>query len=145
MVMNSFENRNSMQSRCLDLFFFEVLGGGCGVGRIYSIFPLFPTCSLYVPFNFSMGSHQVPNVFPIASRFNPICFAQSPPPSHLYRWAKGSVTPPVYRIFYFGGGSVVSTFFCNGPIKLTQCQKKMKIGLIRQLQLININHTIITL
>jgi hypothetical protein len=47
-------------------------------------------CSQYVPFKFPVGSHQVPNmlprfpmcsprVFPIAPRFNPICFAQSPP------------------------------------------------------------------
>ncbi len=47
-------------------------------------------CSQHVPFKFPVGSHQVPNilprfpmcstsVFPIAPRFNPICFAQSPP------------------------------------------------------------------
>jgi hypothetical protein len=47
---------------------------------------MFPLCSL----KFSTGSHQIhntflkfsmcsPRVFPIASRFNPICFAQSPP------------------------------------------------------------------
>jgi hypothetical protein len=34
----------------------------------YNVFLLFPTCSF-----------QVPNVFPIAPCFNPICFAKSPP------------------------------------------------------------------
>ncbi len=58
--------------------------------RIWGSFLLFPTCSQYVPNMFPVGSHQVPNmlprfpicsprVFPIAPRFNPICFAQSPP------------------------------------------------------------------
>ncbi len=47
-------------------------------------------CSQHVPCKFPVGSHQVsnmlprfpmcfPRVFPIAPRFNPICFAQSPP------------------------------------------------------------------
>jgi hypothetical protein len=42
-------------------------------GRSFLIFPLFPTCSLEFP----LGSHQVPNMFPIAPRFNPVRFAQS--------------------------------------------------------------------
>jgi hypothetical protein len=53
----------------------------------FFIFPLFPTCSLQVPNGFSsssqyvfLGSHCVPQgVFPIAPRFKPLCFAQSPP------------------------------------------------------------------
>jgi hypothetical protein len=56
-------------------------------GNDFFFSPLFPN----VPFKFPMDSHQVPNmfprflmcssrVFPIAPRFNPICFAQSPLP-----------------------------------------------------------------
>jgi len=63
-----------MHSRCLDLVHFSFV----------------PNMFLYVPFKFPMGSHEIhimfllfpmcsPRVFPIASRFNPIWFAQSPP------------------------------------------------------------------
>jgi len=78
-VMNSFGNRNFMQPM-------GRLGWGEGRGGFFSFF----LCSQHVPFKFSMGSHQVsnmpprfsmrfPSVFPIASCFNPICFARSPP------------------------------------------------------------------
>jgi len=51
------------------LSFGFVWGGGGGGGEdFFFVFPLFPTCSF-----------QVPNGFPIALCFNPICFAQSPP------------------------------------------------------------------
>jgi hypothetical protein len=56
----------------------------------------------FVPNKFPLGSHQIPNTFPrfpmcsqcvflVAVHFNPICFAQSPPPllSPIYSWAKG--------------------------------------------------------
>jgi hypothetical protein len=52
---------------------------------------------------------------------------------------KGGGTPSFDRIFYFRGASTVSTFFCNGPIKITHCKKK--VGLMKHPQLININHT----
>jgi len=40
----------------------------------------FPTCSFQVPNEFPSSSQQCsPRVFPIAARFNPICFAQSLP------------------------------------------------------------------
>ncbi len=45
----------NMHSRCLD--FFLSFGWG-GWGRIFSIFPLSPTCSFYVPFKFPMDSHK---------------------------------------------------------------------------------------
>ncbi len=74
MMTNSFGNRNfmqpmgrpSMHSKYIDFFPFKfsVVGPGGGAGGFF-LFPLFPTCS--------------PRVFPIAARFNPICFAQSPP------------------------------------------------------------------
>jgi hypothetical protein len=79
--MNSFGNRNfmqpmgrlSMHSKCLDFFSFKFWVGG---GRIFFHFS-------FVPFKFSMGSQWVPicspRVFSIAPRFNPICFAHSPP------------------------------------------------------------------
>jgi len=61
-------------------FWGGVLGRGGGGG--WGFFSFF-LCPQYVPFKFSMGSHQVFNVFPkgfpIAPHFNPICFAQSPP------------------------------------------------------------------
>jgi hypothetical protein len=64
----------SMHSRCLDSVHFSFVPN------------MFPLCS----FKFPTGSHQIhhmfpkfsmcsPRVFPIASGFNPICFAQSPP------------------------------------------------------------------
>jgi hypothetical protein len=88
MVTNSFGNRNfmqpmarlSMHSKCLDFFSFKfwVGVGGRGQKDFFSFF----LCSLQVPYGFPVGSQCsqcVPQrVFPIAPRFNPICFAQSP-------------------------------------------------------------------
>ncbi len=53
----------SMHSRCLDFIFLLSFGSG----EDFFIFPLFPTCSLYVLFMFPMGFRYVPwvpNVFP---------------------------------------------------------------------------------
>jgi len=81
MVTNSFGNNNFMQpmgrpsvhSKCLDLFFFWVLGGG---GRIFFLFSFIPNMFPFqVPNGFPICS---PNMFPIAPHPNPICFAQSP-------------------------------------------------------------------
>jgi hypothetical protein len=52
------------------------------LGRFFFIFLWFPMCSHYVPFKFSMGSHQVPqvpNVFSITLHFYPICFGKCCP------------------------------------------------------------------
>jgi hypothetical protein len=103
------------------------LGVGQGGGRIFSFF----LCSQYVPLKFPMCS---PIVFPIASRFNPICFAQSPPFLTLYTWAKGEGTPSFRRIFYCGEPPQFRFYF-HGPIKLAHC-KKQKVGLVRHPQLI---------
>jgi hypothetical protein len=80
--------RLSMHSWCLESFFllsFGVWGGG---GEDFFSFFL---CSLYVPFKFPMGSHQVLDMFPkfpivfpkdvpnSTSLQSHICFAQSPP------------------------------------------------------------------
>jgi hypothetical protein len=66
MVMNSFGNRNfmqsmeklSMHSKCLDLFSFKFWVGG---GEDFFHFPLLAICSLQVPNGFPSGSQCVPN------------------------------------------------------------------------------------
>jgi hypothetical protein len=131
MVMNSFGNRNFMQPtgrlskhpKSLVFFPFKVLGGGRG-GGFFSFF----LCSQHVPFQvpnmfprYSMCSSRV---FPITLHFNPICFGQNSSPSHLFTWAKGGRTPFSHKIFYFGGACIDSTFFCDGQIKLANCQKE---------------------
>jgi hypothetical protein len=66
MVMNSFGNRNFMQSMegsaciqsALFFFYFKVLGWG--VGEDFFHFPLFPTCSFQIPNGFPSGSQYVP-------------------------------------------------------------------------------------
>ncbi len=77
MVTNCFGNRNFMQlmgrlhmhSKCLAFFSFN-LGVG---GRIFFIFPLFPTCSFQVPNGFPSGSQYVPYV----PKFLPLPLAQA--------------------------------------------------------------------
>jgi hypothetical protein len=67
MVRNGFVNRNfmqpmgrlSMHSKCLDLFSFKFWVAELG-GRIFFIFPLFPTCSFQVLNEFPSGSQYVP-------------------------------------------------------------------------------------
>ncbi len=85
LVMNPFGKRNScsqwegrsMHSRQLVFFLLSFgVGGGRGRGRrIIFIFPWFPMCSHYVPFNFSMGFHRVFNMF---LKF-PACSSTCPP------------------------------------------------------------------
>jgi hypothetical protein len=59
MVTNSFENQKYMQPMGrLKHALKEVLGRSVGEGFFKFFF-----CSQHVPFKFSMGSHQVPNVF----------------------------------------------------------------------------------
>jgi hypothetical protein len=83
----------------------------------------------------SMGSHQVPNmfckfpmcsprVFPIAPCFNPICFAQSLPFLTYIGRPKGEPLHLSIKSSILGEPSIVSTCFCNGPIKITHCKKK---------------------
>jgi hypothetical protein len=55
-------------------------------------------------------------------------FCPKSSPSHSCRWAKGGRHSSLQRIFYFGGAYIVSTLFCNGPIKLAP--KKNKVGLV---------------
>jgi hypothetical protein len=126
MVTYSFGNRNfmqpmgrlSMHSKCLVFFPFKFWVVG---GRFFSFFLLFPTCSL-----------QVSNVFPIATRFNLTCFAQSPPLFTFIVGQRGealhlSIEPSIQ------GSSIVSAFFCMGQSNWL----KKKVRLVRHPQLIN--------
>jgi len=84
---------------------FFLLSFGRGGLRIFFIFSLFPTCLHQVLIMFSRFPMCSPRVFPIAPHFPPICFAQSPPLSHLYTWPKGEA---LHLSIEF---SKVSTFF----------------------------------
>jgi len=118
--------RLSMNSKFLDYFLLSFFwaGGGRG-GEDFFIFPL----SQHVPFKFPICSLQVPNVFLIASCFDPICFAQSPP---LLTYIGGPKGESLH--LSIESASIVSTLFCDGPIKLAHCQRK-KVGLGRHPQL----------
>jgi len=91
------------------IFFLLSLGGGGGGRGFFFFFPLFPTCSL-----------QVPSGFPIAPHFNPMCFAQSSP-LLTYIVGRHSIFP---QNLLFWGAFIVSTFFCDGPMKSAHCKKK---------------------
>jgi hypothetical protein len=135
MVTNSFGNRNfmqpigrlSMHSKCLALFSFKFWVWG--EGRMFSFF----LCSQHVPpLKFSMGSHQVPSmfprfsmccpmVFPIAPHFNPICFAESPP-LLTYRMAGHSIFP--LKLLYLGSLHSFNVFFLLWANQIGSLQKK---------------------
>jgi hypothetical protein len=55
--------------------------------------------------------------------FCPIHFAKSPPLLTYICGPKGEALHLSIESFYFGGASIVSTFFCDGPIKITHCKK----------------------
>jgi hypothetical protein len=120
---------------------------GGGEGRIFIFF----ICSQPVPFKFPMGSHQVPNmfirfpmcfprVFPIAPRFNPLCFAQSPPLLNYIDGPKGQALHLSIESSKNLGIGLHSSFqlffFRDGPIKLAhdpqkKKNKKKNVGLVR--------------
>jgi len=143
MVTNSFGNQKymhsqwvgwSMHSKCLDFFSFKfwVLGGGGGGFFHFSFVPnMFPSSSQFVPYVPKVS----PNVFWVASHFNPRCFAQSPPLHTYIGGPKGEALhlPTESSIL---GSLHKFNFFCDGPIKLTHCNIK-KVGLVRYPQLIN--------
>ncbi len=98
------------------IFFLLSLGWGHGGEWIFFLFS-------FVSNMFPSSSQWVPNMFPrfpIAPRFNPMCFAQSPP-LLTYIVGRHSIFP---HNLLFWGASIVSTFFCNGPMKLAHCKKK---------------------
>jgi hypothetical protein len=115
MVTNSFEIEISCSqwegSACTpSALLYFLLSFGFGVrGGFFSFF----LCSQHVPLKFSMGSHQVPNmflrfsmcsprVFSIAPHFNPICFAASPPLLIYIGWPKGEALHLSIDSFIFG-------------------------------------------
>ncbi len=92
MVINSFGNQKYMQpmgrlKHALKVpwfFLFQVLvgaGGGGGESFFHFFFVpfMFLSSSLWIPNMFPKFQMCSPRVFLIASGFNPICFAQSPP------------------------------------------------------------------
>jgi hypothetical protein len=68
-----------------------------------------------------------------------LCFAQSPPLLTYIGGPKGEALHLSIESSILGA-SVVSTFFCDGPIKISHCKKK-ELGPVRHPQLISINHT----
>jgi len=123
-----------MHSRCLDFFLLSFgWGGGGAWGEDFFSFSL---CSLYVRFKFSMSSHEVLNMFPKFSICSPrvfprvsLCFAQSP---HFLTYIGGQKGEALHLSIESSilGASIVSTFFCDGPIKITHCKKKKKLDLL---------------
>ncbi len=100
----------NMHSKCLDFFSFMLwVEGG---GRIFikkSFVPtMFPSSSQCVPIRFPMCS---PRVFPIAPRYNPICFAQSPP---IFTYIGGPNGKAILLSIESSslGASIVPTFIC---------------------------------
>jgi hypothetical protein len=133
MMTNSFGNQKYMQpmgrlkacTRGTLNFFLLSLGGGgggWGGGRIFFHFPFVPNIFLSSSQKCSLSSQCVPNSTLLLSHM----FCPKSSPSRLYRWAKGGGTQAFNRIFYFEGASIVSTFFCNGPIKISCCKKRKK-------------------
>jgi len=80
---------------------------------------------------FPMGSHQVLNMFPKGvpntTSLKSHMFCPKSSPSYLNSWPKGEALHLPRVIFW--GASLVSTLFCDGPIKLAHCQKKKKLDL----------------
>ncbi len=111
--------------------------------RIFSFF----LCSQNVLLKFSMGSHQVPKmfpmfpmcfprVFPIPSCFNPICFAQSRP---LLTYIGG---PKGETLHLFIESSILGSlhsfnFSFSWANQIGSQQKRRRVGLVRHPQLIN--------
>ncbi len=111
-----------------------------GAARRRRIFSFF-LCSQHVPFMFpSMGSHQVPNVFPNgvpnSTSLSSHMFYPKPSFSQLYRWAKWRATPSFHKIFYFGETFHSFNLFLQWANQNNSLQKK-KVGLVRHPQLIN--------
>jgi hypothetical protein len=126
------------------LIFLKIYFGWWGCGGFFSFF----LCSQHVPFKFSMGSHQVlkmslrfsmcsQRVFPIAPRFNPICFAQSPPLLTYIGGLKGEALH-LSRESSIYGSLILSTLFfiCQSNWFIAK-KKKKKVELVSHPQLIN--------
>jgi hypothetical protein len=131
MVTNSFGNRNFMQSmgrlsihsKCLEFFLKKFWVGGWGGGDFF-LFLLFPSGSHYVPYVLNV----FPRVFPIAPRFNPICFAQSPPLLTYIAGAKGEALHLSIESSILGRLHSFNFFFVMGESNWLIAKKKRKKG-----------------
>ncbi len=122
-------------------FSFKFWVGWVGLGEDFFSFFLcshkvpngFPSRSLMF-LKFSMCS---PRVFPIAPRFNPICFAQRPRLLTYLGGPKGEVLHFSIESSISGGVSIISNFFVMDQSKNNSFpKKKKKVGLVRHPQLI---------
>jgi hypothetical protein len=105
---------SNMHSRCLDFFFLLSFGwGGWGEDFFhFSFVPnMFPSSSQWVPNMLPKFPMLFPKGVPNSTSLQTHMYCPKPSPAHLYRWAKGGGTASFNRIFYFGGASIVSTFF----------------------------------
>jgi hypothetical protein len=88
----------------------------------------------FVPNMFPSGSQWVlikfptcfTRVFPIAPRFNPLCFAQSPPLLTYISGPKGMAPHLSIESSILGSLHGFNFFFHDGPIKLAHSKKKKK-------------------
>ncbi len=114
-------------------------------GRMEDFFHFFFVPNMFL-FKFPMGFYYIlniflrffrcsPRVFPIAPRFNPICFAQRPPLLTYIGGLKGEAFHLSIEYSILGRFHNFN-FFKDGPITLVHCQKK-RVGLMKHLQLIN--------
>ncbi len=115
--MDHFERVKCLVTMETELNCYSVLTQGFA-GSQKDFFFSFFSRSQCVPFKFSMGSQyvaQVPNVFPnifsIASHFNPICFGKLLSSFHPYGWAKREELNTSKQNLLSWGASIVS-FFC---------------------------------
>ncbi len=137
MVTNGFGNRNfiqpmgrlSMHSKCLDFFFLLSFGLGWG-GGFFFIFP-------FVPNMFPRFSMCSPRVFPIASRFNPISSAQSPPLLTYIGRPKGEALHFFIESSIFGSLHSFNFFLAMVQSNWLIATQKKKVGLVRHPRLIN--------
>ncbi len=109
--------------KCLDFFSFKFR---VGVGEDFFHFSfvsnMFPSSCQWVPIRFPICS-QGPPCVPNSTSLESHMFCPKSSPSHLYRWAKGGGNPSFHRIFYFGGASIVSTFFLQWPNQIGSVKK----------------------
>jgi hypothetical protein len=114
----------------LFFFLFSLGVGFGGEGGFFSFFLLSPLCSLQVSNGFPSIFIVFLKVFPVAPRFNPICFAQSRPLlTHIGGPIEEGSAPSFHRIFHVGGASIVSRFGKSNWLIAKKTKKK--VGLVR--------------
>ncbi len=122
-----FHAANGKAQACIQRCFVFLCFGVGGEERFFFIFPNFPMCSHYVPFKF-------PIFFPIFfPTFSPylltfIGLGKWCPPFTYIGGPKGRNCTIQNRAFWFGESSLFLFFLSDGPIKLTRCPPKKKLG-----------------